>query len=97
MTSELIDWGEQQSQVAASIAIESGAIKCCRMHSGFFYGGVIEPVKAFKIAAARHKRGDFGDLFETQKELTDLIKDIVEGASYESCCLRCKEINDSDN
>ncbi len=96
MTSELMEWEDQKFQIAISIAVESGAVKACRMHDGFLYAGSSDFTKTYKIAAARQKRGDFDDLFENQKELTDLIKEIIEDNSYESRCQRCNELMEKD-
>lgn len=81
----------QKESIATSIAVETGAVKACSFHDEFLYAGHRDFTEAYKVAALRNKRGDYGDLFESQKELTDMIKEIAEDNSYESKCARCKE------
>lgn len=92
----LLDDEEERLSIAKTIAIEAGIVKGCSFHEGFFYAGHTDFQKAYRIAASKIKRGDFNGLFETQKELTDLIKEFAEDNSYESSCARCVELIERD-
>jgi len=92
----LLEEEEQKIDIAIGIAVEVGAVKACRFHDGFLFAGHINFTDAYKVAARNNKRGDYGDLFESQKELTDIIKEVAEDNSYESKCARCVELIERD-
>ncbi|WP_273048322.1 hypothetical protein [Pseudoalteromonas sp.] len=91
---KMVEDEEEKQSIAASIAVEAGIVKACRYHDGFFFGGHCEYSKAYKIAAIRLKRGDYTSLFDSQSELTDLIKEFAEEHSYESRCSYCQKLID---
>ena len=92
----MVEDEESKMSIATSIAVDSGVVKSCSMHEGFLFAGHMDFTKAYKMAALRNKRGDFGDLFESQGELTDMIKEIAEDNSYESKCTRCTYLLERD-
>lgn len=87
---------EQKRSIAAAIAVETGVVKSCSFHDESLFAGHTDFTNSYKVAASRVKRGDFGDLFESQRELTDLIKEIAEDNSFESRCARCTELMERD-
>jgi hypothetical protein len=87
----LIEAVEEKRGKAKDIARRAGVLKVCEYHDETFASGK-DVVEAYRLAAARFKKGSFKDLFESQQELTDCIKAQVEDAADE--CWVCEKIRD---
>ncbi|MFY8300477.1 hypothetical protein AAEU28_17050 [Pseudoalteromonas sp. SS15] len=76
---------EHKRVIAEMIAVEAEAIKPCGNHEDVLLSmhDMDANTRAYKIAAKHFKRGEY-DEFESQGELTDLIKEVID-TSHEEC------------
>lgn len=68
---------EDKRGVALMIAVEAGVVTECEYHPGTFTDGDEEIEKAYRLASKRYSAGEFQEMFKSQIELTDTIKDVV--------------------
>ena len=68
---------EEQEHVAKRITIDAGAIHFCEL-PGSTFEGVEEPVAAYKLGNSRLSAGKLGETFASSREMTDLIKQVIE-------------------
>lgn len=90
------DLDELKRDVAIEIAVEVDVLERCEDHEEFLFEGNEYIAEAYKVAAARIKAEEYADMFESQKELTDLIKEVVDEYGISSSCLRCKHLQNDD-
>lgn len=87
---------EQQRKVAESIAIEAAAIKECEYHEDVLIdrGDPSANELAYKIANSRFSKKDeiIVDLFEDRRELTNIIKQVIDAAGDE--CYSCSKLDE---
>lgn len=76
---------EDQRGVALGIAIKAGVLKECEFHAGsVFEGG--EPIEsAYKLGNAQYSVDEFGGLFGSRREMTDVIKNVVDDNLADQC------------
>lgn len=81
---------EHKRQVAEMIALETKAINPCEFHSDIYlYSDDEDATKsAYQRAAKGFKNKEYSE-FKNQRELTDLIKEVIEYASEE--CYSCSK------
>lgn len=82
--------------IAIEIAVEVDVLERCEDHEEFIFEGNEDIEEAYKVAATRIKAGEYADIFESQRELTDLIKEVVNEYSISSYCPRCKHLQNDD-
>lgn len=75
---------EALENLARSIAIEAGVIDECDHHDGSYSLGGEDVDEAYKLGSARLKSGDLKG-FESQRELTNTIKSVVDDVHLDSC------------
>lgn len=86
--SDRLGHGEAQNNAAIAIAIETGLLQTCPIHDDSIFPGPNDILEdAYKLASARFKAGDkeLTQLFSSQKELTDCIKEVVEIRDGDEC------------
>lgn len=91
----LMEQQEEQRWEARAIARKAKVLTACEYHGETFATGK-DIVEAYKLAATTFKNADSSSplktLFQSQKELTDCIKEEVEDAAEE--CWACAKIRD---
>jgi len=84
---------EARRSIAMSIMLSTGVFRSCEYHGDVFLADeFVDPQPAYMRAAWRFKHGEFHDLFESQKELTDEIQELVTEFSWDECPI-CWKIN----
>jgi hypothetical protein len=83
---------EEKRAVATRIALEAGAIEECMLHPGTYIDrgdpGAVEI--AYKIANSHFAKEDtLISIFENRREMTDLIKSVIDESGDE--CYSCKQ------
>lgn len=87
----LMEAAEEKRSRAIGIAIQAGVLKCCEFHDEVFVGSK-DVVEAYKRGNARFEKDSLGEAFDTRREMTDYIKEVVEDAAEECWC--CAKIRD---
>lgn len=86
---EIIDQMDQVA-VAEDIAVAAKVLTRCEWHGHHTYLADLDYRQAYILANRRYSRGDLQSLFSSRKEMTDLIKMLIEDAPLE--CPRCAEM-----
>ena len=83
-----------QRDVAIGIALECGVLKICEFHDTI-YEGSCDFEAAYKLGNAKFTAGKLEGVFEARREMTDIIKEVIEDHSAEECP-SCAKIRDED-
>ncbi|MYM69243.1 hypothetical protein GTP45_20715 [Pseudoduganella sp. FT55W] len=76
---------ESKRQVALGIAIEAGVLEQCPSHDDCVYLGGEEIESAYKLANYKVSHGELADVFDDRREMTDIIKAVVDDNSADEC------------
>lgn len=79
---------DEQRQKALKIAIEAGVLKPCEFHEDIILEGGADIEDAYRLGNAKFTRGEFVDIFQDRREMTDTIKSLVE-EHYAAECSTC--------
>jgi hypothetical protein len=82
-TKRLIEKQEEQRRVAGGIAIASGILKVCELHDYVYDSGELDRSRAYAFGNARFSKGEFSEVFDDRKEMTDAIKSAIEDSPEE--------------
>ncbi|CAM2822028.1 hypothetical protein [Vibrio neptunius] len=84
-------WEHQEAkrQAATQIAIESGALRECEVHDDILLEGSSDIEEAYKLGNFKFTQGQLNGVFDSRKEMTDLILEAKELANYQ--CERCND------
>ncbi len=94
-TKRLIEEHEAKESEARRIAISAKVLRVCEVHDEIYapsnFDDDIKP--AYMLGASRLKKGSLQQEYESQRELTDLIKSVVDDAAEE--CWMCAKVRDA--
>jgi hypothetical protein len=94
-TKAILALQEQQRDAAIGIAIKTRVLRVCEFHGEVFAAHeFIDLEPAYRRASRKFKRGEFGGLFESQRELTDEIKEAVNEFCWDECPYCWKMLKD---
>jgi hypothetical protein len=79
---------EEKRAEALRIAIRAKVLGCCERHD-VHYGTWEEVANAYKLGNYLLSKKELNNQYESSRELTDLIKDVVENACDK--CYACAE------
>ena len=84
---------EGKRNLAISIAVEAGALEECEFHSGTFTEGSSDIENAYKLGNLKITSGELEGAFDSRREMTDLIKEVVDEHSGGECysCARHRD------
>ena len=85
---------EQQQSVAISIALETLVLNHCGLHD-IVYGGDEDITDAYKLGNLKFSKGEFKDIFNDRKIMTDTIYAVVNDHTAEGCPI-CAKDRDED-
>ena len=85
---------EAKQQIALQMAIEAGVIARCPVHDDFTFKGSKDIQEAYKLGNAKFNKSELKELFKTRREMTDLIKDVVEDNIFPDECYYCSNLPD---
>jgi hypothetical protein len=68
---------EGKLNVALEIAIVAGVLQRCDSHDDFVFQGNNDIEDAYQVGNARFTAGNLRGTFESRREMTDLIKEVV--------------------
>lgn len=71
--------------VALGIVIEAGVLKQCKEHNGSYFRGNEGIEKAYKLGNAKFTAGELKGTFESRREMTDKIKDVIDQHNFGMC------------
>ena len=69
---------EAKCQVALGIAIEAGVLESCEYHDDTLLEGSSDIEEAYKLGNSKWSKGELSGIFESRREMTDIIKSVVE-------------------
>ena len=95
-TKRLIELAEQQRDTALKITIKADVIRECAFHEGCYYAGGCDPEEAYRIGSSMFSKNELEDLFETRREMTDTIQEVINENSAVDECQWCAKIRDED-
>ena len=87
----LLEAAEEKRSRAIGIAIQAGVLKVCEFHDEVFVS-TKDVVEAYKRGNARFEKDSLGQCFDSRREMTDYIKEVVDDAAEECWC--CAKIRD---
>ncbi|MEN3111145.1 hypothetical protein ACFONG_04715 [Uliginosibacterium paludis] len=85
---------EEKRGIAIQIALEAGVLEQCEFHEDCLFEGGEEIEAAYKLGNFKISNGEYGDVFESRREMTDLIKEVVQDNSAEECYSCAKNRDD---
>ncbi len=81
----MMEENEAKRGIALQIALEAGVLEQCEFHDDCIYEGGEEIESAYKLANHKVSHGELEGVFENRREMTDIIKDVVEDHAAEEC------------
>jgi len=87
---------ESKRAAALSIAIQAGVIEECEFHDACYFDGGADIEDAYKLGNHLFSQGDVKDAFDSRREMTDLIKEVVEENRVADECQWCAKNFDKD-
>jgi hypothetical protein len=91
-TKTSIDDDNQKSEIAKEIAVVAGVLRKCEFHEYISFIGTEDVTKAYRLANDQYSHGEHVQLFKNRVELTDKIKEIVDGELERECAM-CAQIS----
>jgi hypothetical protein len=88
----LMEAVEEKRSKATSIALKARVLKSCEHHEEIFEGNQ-DVQHAYKLGNFQFERDGLGETFDSRKEMTDYIKEVVEDAP-DGCSLCSKMMSD---
>jgi hypothetical protein len=79
--------------VARGIALEAGTLRRCEYHEDCIFEGANDAEGAYKLGNYKFSAGSLKGVFESRREMTDCIKEVVEEVWGDECP-RCAELRD---
>ena len=76
---------EDKRNVAMHIALEANVLDQCEYHDDCVYAGNEEIENAYKLGNSKLSRGELEGVFKDRREMTDIIKDVVEDHQGDEC------------
>jgi hypothetical protein len=86
---ELIWEQIEQADIAEEIAVEAKVLKRCPWH-GNAYQDDFDLTAAYMLGNRKFSRNELHAVFDSRREMTDTIKDVVDSAPLE--CLHCEHL-----
>jgi len=81
----MMEENEARRDIALQIVLEAGVLEQCEFHDDCIYLGGEEIESAFKLANHKASDGKLEGVFENRRQMTDIIKDVVEDHAAEEC------------
>ncbi len=78
---------EHQDKLARAlgIAVQAGVIVTCELHEDVYLEGNEDIESAYKLGNALFSAGELDGVFESRREMTDLIQEAVSDNSADEC------------
>ncbi|MHC1750923.1 hypothetical protein [Humidesulfovibrio sp.] len=92
----MVEYEEQKEGAAISIALQAGVLNRCEFHQECLFKGESEILDAYKLGSAMFARGAFKDLFDSQRDVTDMIDKVVAENNLDDECSECAWRRDKD-
>jgi hypothetical protein len=80
-----MEQNEKKRDVALGIALEAGALQSCAIHEDTIIGGSAEVEEAYELGDAKFTDGSLSDIFDSQDEMKEYIKAVVEENADGEC------------
>ncbi len=94
-TKRMMEDHEQQCGAAIGIALQAGVLERCKFHDDAVFEGAADITEAYKLGNAKFSKGELEGIFDDRKEMTDVIKEVVEDHPAEECPF-CAKVRDED-
>lgn len=79
-------------EAARQIAVDAGVIDTCEYHSDVYIEGREDIESAYKLGNVRFTQGELAGVFESRREMTDLILEAFNDSGEE--CYTCARWRD---
>lgn len=86
---------EEKRQVAINIAVEAGVLEPCQFHDDTLLEGGSDIEDAYKLGNFKWSKGELSNAFESRREMTDIIKSVVE-EHWAGECPSCRRWREDD-
>jgi hypothetical protein len=90
----MMEENEAKRGVAIQIALEAGVLEQCSVHEDCIFMGGKDIEAAYKIGNFKFSKDEYSDVFESRREMTDLIQEIVQDHAGEECYSCAKNSDD---
>lgn len=92
-TKRVMEDHEAKRNVAIQIAIESKVLDTCEFHEDCVLVGVEDIESAYKLGNVKFTAGNLGDIFDSRREMTDIIQEVVADNAADECyiCARHRD------
>ena len=94
LAKRMMELREEQRDEAIDIAVKAGVLERCDLHWEIVWDAFGDPSEAYKIANARFTAGELHTEFKSRRELTDVIKEVIEDSGSDGCPLCTKYLED---
>jgi hypothetical protein len=85
----LLERQQAQRSAAISIALTGGSLKRCEWHDDIVMdAGLLDHSYTYRVGNAKMKAGELGDLFDSPREMTDVVKAAIDEHAL-GYCPRC--------
>ncbi len=81
----MLEEEEGRRQRAIGIALEAGVLEQCDSHDEILLSGDAEIEEAYRLGNSKFSAGELEGVFETRRQMTDMIKDVVEENGMDKC------------
>lgn len=85
----LLEEHEERLSAALRIAIDAGVLKVCEFHDDCIFDGGEAIENAYRLGNTMFSASKLGNVFETRRQMTDCIKEVVEDNYLADECPRC--------
>lgn len=85
---------DNKRSIAIAIAVQSGALRSCEAHDTTFEGNK-DAQAAYMLGNAQLTAGKHEGVFESRRDMTDTIKEVIDEHIADECPL-CAKIRDED-
>ena len=85
---------EGKCSTAIQIALDANVLDQCEYHDDCIYAGNEEIESAYKLGNYKLSNGELEGIFEDRREMTDIIKEVVEDHQGDECYACAKNRDD---
>jgi len=85
---------EAKRDKATAIAVKAGVLERCEYHEDIVFETGEDVVEAYRRGNARFETDSLGRFFDSRREMTDYIKEVVNDAAMECWC--CEKLRGED-
>ncbi len=82
---QMMEEHEGKLGVAMELALEANVLEKCEYHDDCIYAGSEDIESAYKLGNYKLSNGELEAVFKDRREMTDLVKEVVEDHQGDEC------------